>query len=230
MQTLDWLFLIHPVLAVVLIYPLLGVVVRLGLQTRQRRIDKAKLPPSIGLEHNQLGQWLAAGVVTLVLIALAVVISTKPTTDSSRQLPLLLAWLGTAASLVALWRVQSAGLRLSFALITWSGLFALGAQPEVFRLSDNPFEAAFWQSHYWGGVLVSGLMLFNLAAWPEIQRHLSWRRLHISANVLAAVLFLSQGISGSRDLLEIPLSWQKPYIWSCDFTAKVCPTPNADQN
>ena len=74
MQTLDWLFLIHPVLAVVLIYPLLGVVVRLGLQTRQRRIDKAKLPPSIGLEHNQLGQWLAAGVVTLVLIALAVVI------------------------------------------------------------------------------------------------------------------------------------------------------------
>jgi hypothetical protein len=230
MQTLDWLFLIHPVLAVVLIYPLLGVVVRLGLQTRQRRIDKAKLPPSIGLEHNQLGQWLAAGVVTLVLIALAVVISTKPTTDSSRQLPLLLAWLGTAASLVALWRVQSAGLRLSFALITWSGLLALGAQPEVFRLSDNPFEAAFWQSHYWGGVLVSGLMLFNLAAWPEIQRHLSWRRLHISANVLAAVLFLSQGISGSRDLLEIPLSWQKPYIWSCDFTAKVCPTPNADQN
>ena len=214
MQTLDWLFLIHPVLAVVLIYPLLGVVVRLGLQTRQRRIDKAKLPPSIGLEHNQLGQWLAAGVVTLVLIALAVVISTKPTTDSSRQLPLLLAWLGTAASLVALWRVQSAGLRLSFALITWSGLFALGAQPEVFRLSDNPFEAAFWQSHYWGGVLVSGLMLFNLAAWPEIQRHLSWRRLHISANVLAAVLFLSQGISGSRDLLEIPLSWQKPYILS----------------
>lgn len=230
MQTLDWLFLIHPVLAVVLIYPLLGVVVRLGLQTRQRRIDKAKLPPSIGLEHNQLGQWLAAGVVTLVLIALAVVISTKPTTDSSRQLPLLLAWLGTAASLVALWRVQSAGLRLSFALITWSGLLALGAQPEVFRLSDNPFEAAFWQSHYWGGVLVSGLMLFNLAAWPEIQRHLSWRRLHLSANVLAAVLFLSQGISGSRDLLEIPLSWQKPYIWSCDFTAKVCPTPNADQN
>ena len=230
MQTLDWLFLIHPVLAVVLIYPLLGVVVRLGLQTRHRRIDKAKLPPSIGLEHNQLGQWLAAGVVTLVLIALAVVISTKPTTDSSRQLPLLLAWLGTAASLVALWRVQSAGLRLSFALITWSGLLALGAQPEVFRLSDNPFEAAFWQSHYWGGVLVSGLMLFNLAAWPEIQRHLSWRRLHISANVLAAVLFLSQGISGSRDLLEIPLSWQKPYIWSCDFTAKVCPTPNSDQN
>ena len=229
MQTLDWLFLIHPVLAVVLIYPLLGVVVRLGLQTRQRRIDKAKLPPSIGLEHNQLGQWLAAGVVTLVLIALAVVISTKPTTDSSRQLPLLLAWLGTAASLVALWRVQSAGLRLSFALITWSGLLALGAQPEVFRLSDNPFEAAFWQSHYWGGVLVSGLMLFNLAAWPEIQRHLSWRRLHLSANVLAAVLFLSQGISGSRDLLEIPLSWQKPYIWSCDFTAKVCPTPNANQ-
>ena len=229
MQTLDWLFLLHPVLAVVLIYPLLGVVIRLGLQTRQRRVNKANLPPTMGREHNQLGQWLAAAVVTLVLIALAVVISAKQTADSARQLPLLLAWLGTATSLVALWRVQSAGLRLSFCLITWFGLLALGAQPEVFRLSDNPLEAAFWQSHYWGGVLVSGLMLFNLAAWPEIQRNLRWRRLHLSANVLAAVLFLSQGISGSRDLLEIPLSWQKPYIFSCDFTAKVCPTPSQDQ-
>ena len=77
--------------------------------------------------------------------------------------------------------MQSAGLRLSFSLITWCGLLALGAQPEVFRLSDNPLEAAFWQSHYWGGVMVCGLMLFDLAAWPEIQRHLSWRRLHIAA-------------------------------------------------
>ena len=100
---------------------------------------------------------------------------------------------------------------------------ALGAQPEVFRLSDNPMEAAFWQSHYWGGVLVCGLMLFNLAAWPEIQRHLSWRRLHLSANVLAAILFLSQGISGTRDLLEIPLSWQQPFLQQCNWAERVCP-------
>ena len=118
MQTLDWWLLVHPVLAVVMIYPLLGVVVRLGLQARQRRVQQAKLPVSTGRDHNQLGQWLAAAVVVVVLIALAVVISSKQTANSSRHLPLLLAWLGTADSLVALWRVQSAGLRLSFSLIT----------------------------------------------------------------------------------------------------------------
>ena len=66
-------------------------------------------------------------------------------------------------------------------------------------------------------------MLFNLAAWPEIQRHLAWRRLHLSANVLAAILFLSQGISGSRDLLEIPLSWQQPFLQNCNWAERVCP-------
>ena len=25
-------------------------------------------------------------------------------------------------------------------------------QGEVYRLSDNPFQLAFWQSHFWGGI------------------------------------------------------------------------------
>jgi hypothetical protein len=37
--------------------------------------------------------------------------------------------------------------------------------------------------------------------------------------VLLAVL----AITGSRDLLEIPLSWQKPAIYACDFNAQRCP-------
>jgi hypothetical protein len=41
----------------------------------------------------------------------------------------------------------------------------------------------------------------------------------------AALIFLAQGISGPRDLLEIPLSWQKPTIYSCDFQAERCPAP-----
>jgi hypothetical protein len=47
--------------------------------------------------------------------------------------------------------------------------------------------------------------------------------------VLAALLFLTQGLTGTRDLLEIPLSWQKSTIYSCDFNAKTCPSldPNA---
>jgi len=34
-----------------------------------------------------------------------------------------------------------------------------------------------------------------------------------------------QAITGSRDLLEIPLSWQKPAVYSCDFNARRCPLP-----
>jgi hypothetical protein len=66
-------------------------------------------------------------------------------------------------------------------------------------------------------------MLFSLAARPEILRDLRWRRLHLTASALAAVLFLVQGITGSRDLLEIPLAWQKPTIYACDPVKRICP-------
>ena len=66
-------------------------------------------------------------------------------------------------------------------------------------------------------------MLFSLAARPEILRDLRLRRLHVTANVLAALLFVAQGITGTRDLLEIPLSWQKPTIYGCNFQLRTCP-------
>ena len=62
-----------------------------------------------------------------------------------------------------------------------------------------------------------------LAALPEILRDLRLRRLHVMASVLAAVLFLMQGATGTRDLLEIPLSWQKPAVYGCDFVLRSCP-------
>jgi hypothetical protein len=68
-------------------------------------------------------------------------------------------------------------------------------------------------------------MLLSLAIRPEILRDIRVRRLHITLSVLAAALFVVQGITGSRDLLEIPLSWQKPAVYACDFEAKVCPAP-----
>jgi hypothetical protein len=228
MQTIDWLWILHPALAVVLIYPLIGMVARLGIQARQRRVDQARLPPTTGRDHADLGRWLAAGVVLLVLVALTVVIATdKPLAEfqggAGRALQLLLVLLGTVVSLLALWRVKARFYRLVFALLTWAGVLGLGAQPEVFRLSDNPFSSGFWQSHYWSGVAVVGLMLFSLAARPEILRDLRWRRLHLTASALAAVLFLVQGITGSRDLLEIPLAWQKPTIYACDPVKRICP-------
>ncbi|NDD45553.1 MAG: DUF4079 domain-containing protein, partial [Synechococcaceae bacterium WB9_4xB_025] len=61
MASVDWLWILHPFLAVVLIYPLIGMVVRLALQTRQRRLQKTKLPATVGRDHSDLGRWLSAG-------------------------------------------------------------------------------------------------------------------------------------------------------------------------
>ena len=228
MAGVDWLWILHPFLAVVLVYPLIGVVVRLAVQTRARRLQNQKLPATVGRDHSDLGRWLAAAVAVLVLIALTVVIGTKaPFAEFegglARAIQLLLVLFGTIASLLALWRCTRPTLRLAFSLITWAGVLGLGAQPEVWRISDNPFSSGFWQSHYWAGVGVTGLMLFSLGARPEILRDIRIRRLHVTANVLAALLFLTQGLTGTRDLLEIPLSWQKSTIYRCDFNAKTCP-------
>jgi len=228
MQGLDWLTILHPALAVVLIYPLIGMVVRLGIQARHRRLGDRKLPATLGSEHTDLGRWLAAGVVIIVLIALvSAIVTHQPLSELRGGLPrglqLLLVLLGTSISMVALWHATAKAMRLLFALLTWLGVISLGAQSEVWRVSDNPLDPQFWQSHYWAGVAVTGLMLFSLGARPEILRQLGWRRIHVAANLLAAVLFTIQGITGTRDLLEIPLSWQKSTLYQCDSKAMVCP-------
>ena len=207
MTTLDWFWILHPALAVVLVYPLIGIVVRLAWQTRQRRVAKVKHPPVVGRDHSDFGRWLSLAVVVLVLIALVVVIASQAlSADVSggvgRAVQLLLVLLGTLASLAALWFSKAASLRLSFCLITWIGILGLGAQPEVWRVSDSPFTLGVWSSHYWAGVAVTGLMLFSLAARPEILRDLRLRRLHISASVLAMVLFLMQGVTGTGICLK----------------------------
>ena len=234
MASVDWLLILHPTLAVVLIYPLIGMVARLGVQTRQRRQGASKIAATSGSEHTDLGRWLSGGVVIIVLIALtAAIVSHQPPAGFNgglaRALQLLLVLIGTSGCLVALWQVSSKALRLLFALLTWVGVISLGAQPEVFRLSDTPFDPQFWQSHYWSGVAVTGLMLFSLGARPEILRQLRWRRLHVAANLLAVVLFTMQGITGTRSLLELPLSWQKTFLGSCDWSAQVCPAPASNK-
>ena len=228
MTALDWLWILHPALAVVVVYPLLGVVMRLAWQTRQRRVAKQKHPPTVGRDHSDVGRWLAASGVGLVLIALTVSIASKvPLADFAggvtRAAQLLIVLLGTSASLIALWRCQAAVFRFSFSVLTFIGVLALGAQPEVWRVSDDLFSAGFWQSHYWSGVAVTGLMLLSLSARREITRDLRVRRLHVTASILAALLFLMQGVTGTRDLLEIPLSWQKPAVYGCDFVLQTCP-------
>lgn len=227
---IDWLWILHPLLMVVIAYPLLGVVLFLARRTRLRRLGQSRLPVSSGAEHTDLGRALAVAVVAITLVALGVVITTKTPLAQfaggpSRLALLALVAAGTTLALAALLRVRAAVLRGVLALLTWIGMLGLGSQPEVWRLSDDPFSPAFWQSHYWGGAGLIGLLLFSVAARPEIQRSLRWRRLHVSANVLAALLFLTQAATGTRDLLEIPLSWQKPTIYACDPVRQVCPTP-----
>ncbi len=51
--------------------------------------------------------------------------------------------------------------------------------------------------------------------------------MNLSQNQIALALFLGQAMTGSRDLLEIPLSWQKPAIYRCDFANKTCPEPKS---
>jgi heme/copper-type cytochrome/quinol oxidase subunit 2 len=50
MQFVDFLALIHPVLAIVVVFPIIGLVVNFAWQTRQRRLEtnagnKSKIPP-----------------------------------------------------------------------------------------------------------------------------------------------------------------------------------------
>ncbi len=228
MKPVDWLWLLHPVLAIAVVYPLLGIVLWLARKTRNRRVLKAKEPATSGREHRDVGLWLASAVVAAELVALVVVILTKqPLAEFPGGLGrlgvLLLVAISTGVALLALLRVHQALYRLVFTLLSLVGLISLGLQPEVWRLSDNPLQAEFWQSHFWGGMGLSGLLLLSVAVSPEILKDLRWRRLHLLANTLAAVLFLAQGITGARDLLEIPLSWQKPAIASCNFQAQTCP-------
>jgi len=74
-------------------------------------------------------------------------------------------------------------------------------------------------------------MVFSLAIVEDIYKDRSnrWRYVHIILNCLALLLFIGQGMTGTRDLLEIPLSWQKPYIYQCDFANKTCPQPPPQQ-
>jgi hypothetical protein len=214
---IDWFSLLHPVLVILFVYPVVGATIRLGILVREKRLGITQQPALVPREHADHGRWFTASVVVVVLIALVysfISRAVEPGADFAggllRLSSLLLVAAGTLVALLVLLKVKQPPLRASFTL-----------------LSDNPFSASFWSSHYWSGVLLTGLLLFDLAARPEITRHLRWRRLHVASNLLIMVLLAVQAITGCRDLLEIPLSWQKPAIYRCDFQNRTCPEPVA---
>lgn len=228
----DWLAILHPAIAVLVVFPLMGIVVYQAWYTRTRRLQtaakqKSKIPPSAGLEHVRLGRWLTGAVVGVSLLALAYVLLVEKNNLLDPQawakkggvMGFQLALLGlTTGSLVLLYGAAEKHWRAIFATLTGMGVAVLGFQEGVYR-RDSEWAV----SHFYYGLLACWLMIFSLAILPEIYRDRRWRTTHVIANLLALALFFGQGITGSRDLLEIPLSWQKPTVYQCDFQAKTCP-------
>ena len=231
MNTVDILSLIHPALAVTWVFPLIGIVAYFAWQTRQRRLqskagNKSKIPPVVGREHLQLGRWLSGSVVVLTLIGLAhpvwnEIISKKLWNENLFQVIFIaLIFILTIVCLILLYRGRQLHWRAIFATLTGMGIVILGFQDGIFRRTNE-----WYISHYYYGIAVALLMVFSLAIIEDIyqDRSLRWRNVHIILNCLALLLFVGQGITGTRDLLEIPLSWQKPTIYQCDFNNKTCP-------
>jgi membrane protein YdbS with pleckstrin-like domain len=236
----DVVSLLHPIIAVTFVFPLLGIVLYYAWQTRQRRLlakeEGKKIAPTVGTEHLKVGRWLSNAVVGLALLGVAQPIFTefakKPPQDSSHVGLIVLMFAATIASLVILNRARTRLWRGIFATLTGMGLIILGSQPEVYRrgeifdfASKQWFTGEWYVSHYYYGITAAMLMIFSLAIFPDIYKDRTnrWRRTHVILNCIAVLIFLGQGMTGTRDLLEIPLSWQTQHIYKCDFTNNTCP-------
>ncbi len=237
MDTTDILLLIHPAIAVVVVFPIMGIVIHQAWLTRQRRLQssqeggKSKISPTVGPEHLKLGRYLTGSVVGATLIALAysVFIKTSPWGNPTQAGFLILMFGFAIASLVFLYKANTKLWRGIFATLSGMALVILGCQEGVYR---RGFE--WYVSHYYYGIAASLLMIFSLAIIQDIYQDRShrWRVAHTVLNCVALLLFVGQGFTGSRDLLEIPLSWQKPHVFQCDYANKTCPqpTPPPQQN
>ena len=208
----DLVSLIHPALVVVFVFPMVGIVSNYAWQTRQRRLEskqgKSKIPAVVGREHVKIGRWLAASVVIVSLIAIAYSIVYKSfikknlwQKNNPQAILIILLFVATIASLILLLRAKPKLWRGIFATMTGMGLIILGQQDGVWRLPKE-----WYWSHYYYGIAVSLLMIFSIAILDDIYRDRTntLRNIHVVLNCLALLLFIGQGITGSRDLLEIP--------------------------
>jgi hypothetical protein len=228
----DAIELLHPAIAVIFVFPFIGIVSYFAWQTRQRRLQtvmagKSKIPPAVGFNHNRFGKVLAGSVVGLALLGMAQPIFAHIATnqiwskDPFKVVFIVSIFAATIASLIFLYRAKPRFWRGVFATLTGTGLVVLGSQDGVFRR-----EYEWYVSHYYIGLAAAMLMIFSLAIIPDIYQDRShrWRIIHAVLNSIALLLFVGQGLTGTRDLLEIPLSWQKPYIEQCDFVNQTCPS------
>lgn len=220
MEFRDVILLLHPVIAVVVVFPLIGIVVNRALQVRQRRLQtvvegKSKIPPVVGQEHVQLGRYLTGSVVGIVLLALANdifnnILDKQVFAKEPFKVVLIGLLFGAAiVSLFLLYRAKELRWRAIFATLSGMSLVVLGCQDGVYRKTDQ-----WYISHYYYGIAAALLMIFSLAILRNIYQDKKnrWRKVHIILNCIALLLFLGQGITGTRALLEVPLSWQEPFV------------------
>ncbi|MGA7937142.1 MAG: DUF4079 domain-containing protein [Kovacikia sp.] len=217
MEFQDVILLLHPAFAVIVVFPLLGVVVNRALQVRQRRLagGQSKIPAGVGQEHAQLGRWLTGSVVGVVLLALANdvvgnIVENNIWSKEPFKVVLIGMMFGTmVVSLGLLYQAKSRLWRGVFATLSSTSLIVLGTQEGVYRKTDQ-----WYISHYYYGMAAAVLMIISLAILREIyqDRTNRWRTVHIVLNSIALLLFIGQGITGTQNLQEIPLHWQKPYV------------------
>ena len=220
MELKDMILLLHPMAAIMVVFPLIGIVVNRAFQTRQRRLQtaangKSKIPPVVGAEHVQLGRWLTGSVVGIVLLALANdvfghLIAKNVWQQNPFQVILIGILFGVAiVALALLYRAQARLWRGIFATLTGMAIVVLGCQDGVYRKTSQ-----WYFSHYYYGITAALLMIISLAILREIyqDRTNRWRTIHIVLNSVALLIFMGQGITGAQALLEVPLAWQKPYV------------------
>jgi hypothetical protein len=196
----DWLLLLHPVLMILFVYPVVGATIRLGILARERRLELNPIAATVPVEHVDHGRWVTTGTMVAVLLALAANLARNGTAVDPRSY-LLFAAVALGGCL-ALWRVRLPAARATSALLSWGALALLVAQPPLWFRGVSPWERV-WGNHALSGVLLTGLLLFAMAAAPEIRVRSAWRRLHTAAAFLTALLLAVQAISGSRDLLTL---------------------------
>merc|ERR1712054_400351 len=183
MKPVYFLLIIHPALAVIFVFPLVGIVSYYSWQTRQRRLalankEKSKIPPIVGTEHVKIGRWLSTGVVAITLFGLAYPIGEDIIkkqlwgTNFFQFIFLILMFVLTAVSLYFLHNAREAKWRGIFATLTGMGIVILGCQDNVFRRTNE-----WYISHYYYGITAALLMIFSLAIVKDIYKDKSnrWR-------------------------------------------------------
>ena len=191
----DWLGLIHPVLMILFVYPVVGATIRLGILAREKRLKINPIADTVPVEHAQHGAWVTGGVLVAVLIGLG------HSLWSSHPLGLVVKGCAVLFGVGRLLATRLVWQRFLWAIASACGLLLLGLHPAVERFSDVPWSPLFWQSHFWMGMLLTALLLSSTALQPLFGHSVQARRIHISSNLLVALLLAMQAISGTRNLL-----------------------------